>query len=60
MLEFTQYGVLDNPDLDNEEEINYFVQMRYGDQVKVTNEGIGFDHWDYDFLAEYTGPQEQQ
>ena len=51
VLEYTQYGVLDNPDLDNEEEINYFVQMRYGDQVKVTNGGYWFDHWDYDFLG---------
>ena len=55
---FTQYGVLDNPELDNEEELNYFIRKRYGEGVMVTLESIGFDNWDYEFLSEYTGPQE--
>ena len=57
---FTQYGVLDNPELDNEEELNYFIRKRYGEGVRVTLESIGFDNWDYEFLSEYTGPQEQR
>ena len=60
VLEVTQYGVLDNPELDNEEELNYFIQKRYGEKVRITMESIGFDNWDYEFLSEYTGPQEQQ
>lgn len=60
VIEFIQYGVIDNPELDNEEEINYFMRKRYGEEVTVNMEKVNFNSWDHDFLQDYTGPQTQQ
>ena len=60
VVAFEQFDVRDNPELDNEEEINYFLRMRYGEGVEIYMESINFDSWDYDFLDDYTGPREQR